>query len=160
MNFKLTTKAVFTALLAVMVIGIGAVVGAHYGWHLSNPAMIAMGLAVPVIFGTATVIQTFPLAATFPTSAQAVNVNTQISRVVMADTDTLATLTHNWLLTAAQLAQFLPLISWYVENPGVSYPVVSFALTDSNTVTMAKTVATGSGGTYVVSLFRPYSATL
>lgn len=158
---KHKSKASFTALLAVL--GVLAIaIGIVMYFHNAAPVHHTVGYlltGLTMLAGT-TIIQTFPIAGTFPTSAQAVGCNTQINRVVMADGDTSATLTHNWGLTAAQLAQFLPLISFYVQNPGVSYPVVSFALTDSNTVTMAKTGTTGSGGTYVVALQRPYSATL
>jgi hypothetical protein len=107
-----------------------------------------------------TVIQTYPIAGTFPTSAQAVSCNTQISRVVLADADTVAVLTHNWGLTAAQAAAFLPLVSYYVENIGATFPPVSFTLTDTNTVSVNKTATTGSGSTLVVVLQRPLSSTL
>ena len=158
---KFTKSKCLTALLAVM--GLCAIVmGAVLIYH--SPASHALAFKIlgtfAVLAGTASVVQTFPIAGTFPTSAQAVSCNTQINRCVFADGDTTLALTHNWGLTATQLAQFLPLITWYIQNPGVTAPVVSFALTDSNTVTMAKVGTTGSGGTFVVTLQRPQSMTL
>ena len=151
---KFTTR-IIAAVLTILAVAV-SVVAYHY--HPSN--MLGMVESFTFLLGIASVVQTFPLAGTFPTSAQAFDCNTQINRCVFADTDTTLTLTHNWGLSVAQLAQFLPLISFYIQNPGVSYPVVSFALTDSNTVTMAKTIATGSGGTFVVIMLRPLSSTL
>jgi hypothetical protein len=158
---KFTTKQVCTALLAVLMLGLtGAGILHHYLGHQITQHAVWMTLtSLTMLTGVATIIQTWPIAGTFPTSAQAVDFNTQISRVVMADGDTVAVLTHNWGISAAQLAAFFPLISFYVQNIGSTAPPVSFALTDSNTVTLNKTGTTGSGGTYVVSLFRPYSAT-
>ena len=161
---KVTTKfmAALATLLAVFAIAVIAVL-AHHQANLTHKA-IAYGLTgLSLLAGTATIIQTYPLAATFPTAAQAFYNNTQISRVVMADGDTTAVLTHNWMLSAAQLAAFLPLIQYYIQaldSAGVTYPILSFALTDSNTVTITKAAVTGSGGTYVVSMQRPLSSTL
>ena len=128
---------------------------------LSHTAKLVLWSVSTLAFGT-TVIQTWPIAGTFPTAAQAFNFNTQISRVVFADADTTATLTHNWGISAAQLAAFFPLIDYYAQNvgtTGTTLPQLTFALTDSNTVTITKTAATGSGGTFVVTLNRPYSTT-
>lgn len=159
MNFasKFTTRTIAVALagLAAVIVGIA---GWQYALHTHHALTMAVN-SFTLMVGVATIIQTWPIAGTFPTSAQAVNYNTQISRVVMADGDTIAVLTHNWMIPAAQLAAFFPLISFYVENVGATYPPVSFALTDSNTVTVNKSGTTGSGGTYVVTLQRPYSAT-
>jgi hypothetical protein len=48
--------------------------------------------------------------------------------------------------------------TWYISTPGTALPLLSFALTDANTVTVNKTSLTGSGGTYTVIIRRPYSA--
>lgn len=129
--------------------------------HLTARSLAGLSMLFTLV-GATTVIQTWPIAGTFPTSAQAVNFNTQISRVIMADADTTATLTHNWGISAAQLAAFFPLINYYAQNVGTNGTTLAqltFALTDSNTVTITKTAATGSAGTFVVEMQRPYSAT-
>jgi hypothetical protein len=153
---KLSTRIITVAVagIAAVVLGWTGFNQAAAGHHLA--AMIATGLTM---LAGSTIITTWPIAGTFPTSAQAVNFNTQIYRVVTVDADTTAVLTHNWGISAAQLAAFFPLISFYVENIGATFPPVSFALTDSNTVTMTKLATTGSGATLVVTLQRPYSAT-
>jgi len=155
MNITAKNKTALLAVLMLSVVAAGTV--AHY--HGIHHALGYMVTALTMLAGS-TVIQTYPIAGTFPTSAQAFYNNTQINRVVMADADTVAVLTHNWMLSTAQLAAFLPIISFYIENIGATYPPVSFALTDSNTVTMNKTATTGSGGTYVVTMARPLSSTL
>jgi len=158
---QFTKTKLFTALLAVL--GLAAIVTGAVLVHnhpISSLMAAKLLASLAVLAGTASVIQTFPIAGTFPTSAQAVSCNTQINRCIFADGDTTLTLTHNWGLTAAQLAQFLPIISYYAQNSGVSANTLSFALTDSNTVTVTRAATTGGGGTFVVSLYRPYSATL
>lgn len=149
--------AAFLAVVGVLAIAIGAVIVHHNPVSHQVIVMVMSGLG---LLAGSTVIQTYPIAGTFPTSQQAVSCNTQIARVVMGDTDTIAVLTHNWGLTAAQAAQFLPLIKWYVENIGATFPPVSFTLTDTNTVSVNKVATTGSGCTLVVALERPLSSTL
>ena len=98
---------------------------------------------------------------TAPTTSQAQVVNSIIAQVFMADTDTTATITHNFQLTAAQLAALYPWICWYVAQFTSSnvqvQPLLSFAL-GTNTVTITKASATSSGGTYNVIVQRPWTA--
>lgn len=106
----------------------------------------------------ATVTYNFPVAgATAPTVAQAAGCNSLTCQVNMADADTTGTITHNWQLTTAQLANLWPLISVRGQDSGTGSPVLSFALTNSVAVTVTKQTNAGSGGTYVVTLLRPHS---
>lgn len=174
-NFKIGIAGVMAVFAVLLTLAVSAVFTQHDLTHThtiftgvyakvhvllaTHDPFIALGLIG--LFGT-TIIQTWPIAGTFPTSQQAVSFNTQTSRVVFADADTVAVLTHNWGISAAQLAAFFPLIDFYAQNAGTAgttLPQLTFALTDSNTVTINKTAATGSGGTYVVTLQRPWSAT-
>jgi hypothetical protein len=171
-KMKLTLpKFLALAVLAVMATALGfttahfvPAIHAIHAIHAHMHLALAVGsLSLSLLASTVTIIQTYPIAGTFPTSAQAFYNNTQISRLVAADSDTVAVLTHNWMLSAAQLAAFLPLITYYIQaldSAGVTLPLLTFALTDSNTVTMTKVAATGSGGTYVVTMQRPLSSTL
>jgi hypothetical protein len=96
-----------------------------------------------------------------PTAVQSQQVEAIACQVSMADTDTIATITHNWGLTAAQLANLDPYINCYVESFATAnspvWPVLSFAF-GTNTVTVNKGSATSSGGTLRVIVRRPWSA--
>lgn len=112
---------------------------------------------------TSTVTYTYPVAGTVaPTTAQMLNANIVIAKVNMADADTTATITTNFGNSqplpppaTTDVASLFPLISVYQLNSGTAYPLITFALTDSNTVTMTKSTAAGGGGTVVVQLMRP-----
>jgi hypothetical protein len=96
-----------------------------------------------------------------PTATQSQTVNAVCAQVFMDDTDTTATITHNFGLTTAQLACLFPFIQWYVDtfkNPSTAiYPVLNWTRA-ANTVTITKVSATSSGGTYNVIIRRPWSA--
>ena len=106
-------------------------------------------MAVVVLYAT-------PVSGTVaPTATQAVG-NSLTCQVGMADADTTATITHNWGLTAANNTALYPWINWYLSTAGTAIPILSFALS-TNTVTITKASAAGSGGTYNVVVQRPYS---
>jgi hypothetical protein len=73
----------------------------------------------------------------------------------MADTETTTTLTHNWKLSTNAQALLYPFIIWYWTTAGTA--LISFALTDSSTVTITKLSGTGSGGTFNVILMKPHT---
>lgn len=105
-----------------------------------------------------TVTYAYPVSGnTAPTAVQAFNSNMLTANVVMVDADTTAVLTHNWNLSTAQLANLWPTIQYYAGVAGTVVPILSFALTNSVSVTMTKVSASGSNGTYVVILMRPHS---
>jgi hypothetical protein len=80
------------------------------------------------------------------------------AQVNFGDTDTIATITHNWQLSTAQLANLWPTIKSYLNtNGGTLLPILTWALTNSVAVTITKVSATGSGGTTTVVLERPHS---
>lgn len=94
---------------------------------------------------------------TAPTLAEALAANSLVAELVAADADTTAAIVHNWKLSTAELNKYFPLVGYYVSGAGTANPIVSFALSDSSTVTMTKVSAAGSGGTYVVVLSRPHT---
>jgi hypothetical protein len=95
-----------------------------------------------------------------PTAAQSANVNAIRAAVSMADTDTTATITHNWGLSAAQLAAGYPDLSFYVNSFGTAnlpvMAVISFSLS-ANAVTITKLSATSSGAVLNCRVLRPWS---
>ena len=84
-----------------------------------------------------------------PTAAQAANINSQaFSVIASADGDTDVVITHNWGLTAAQIALLQP----WPRLFGLQGAAASFALSNwtvkawaANTITLTKTTAGGSG---------------
>lgn len=94
-------------------------------------------------------------SATPPTALKAGVIVSLSAIVFMADTETTAVLTHNWKLSANALALLYPFIVWYWTTAGTAQ--VSFALTDSSTVTITKSTGTGSGGTFNVVLLKPHT---
>ena len=101
---------------------------------------------------------TNPATGTFaPTAAQVQNVNTLTAQVTMGDTDTSAPIVTNFASSAGDLAELFPDVNAYqVTPPGTLMPVLTFAL-GANTVTMTKVSATGSNGTFNVTVARPHS---
>jgi len=73
----------------------------------------------------------------------------------MVDTSTTVTVKHNFALTLAQGSNQFPLVFAYVQTAGTAIPPLVLTLTDSNTITVAKLSAAGSGGTYCVIIMRP-----
>lgn len=94
------------------------------------------------------------IGTTAPTAIQASVVSSLACQVSMGDTDTTGVITHNWGLSAAQNTALQPWLSVWLQTPGTLVPILSFALS-TNTVSITKVSATGSGGTYVVTLQRP-----
>lgn len=148
------------ALGAVGLILVLTMVGLAISGQLHTAAVVnifRMCLAVFVL-GTVTVTYAYPVSGTTPpTSAQAVNSNLLTATVNAADGDTTWTITHNWGLSAAQLANLWPLVHVYVQVSGTAGPLITAALTNSNVVTFGKSSSAGTGGTYVVELQRPHS---
>lgn len=99
---------------------------------------------------------------TAPTPAQSYTQQAMAVAVSFADGDTSATITHNFGVSAAQLAALMPYIQWYCQQlttPATgTYAILTFALTNSNVITVSKTSNVGTGGTYVVIVRRPWSA--
>jgi hypothetical protein len=92
-----------------------------------------------------------------PTVAQAALVNIQTVQVAFgADSDTTATITHNWASpasTAQGVGLITPMVS--VDETSTTSPVaVSVTLTNSLTCTLTKLSAAGSVGTWTVVLSR------
>ena len=107
---------------------------------------------------TEIVTYAYPVTGTTaPTAAQVFNLSLVTAQVSMVDTSTTVTVKHNFALSLAQGSNQFPLVSAYVQTPGTAIPALAIALTDSNTITLNKLSAAGTGGTYCVSIQRPNS---
>jgi len=129
-------------------------------------------LSVLVLVGGSTVVyQSFQTGfsqnagytggATAPTQEQSATVQAVVATVQFSDTDTIATFTHNFGLSAAAAAALAPYIQWYAllfAATTNTYPLLTFALTNTNVITINKISNTGTGSTIVVIVRRPWSA--
>ena len=105
-----------------------------------------------------TVTYAYPVTGTVaPTVAQARHCNALTAKVVFADGDTTATITHNWQESTTALAELSPWCRVYNDTLGTALPYLSFVLTDSVSVALLKAAGNGTGGTFVVILERPHS---
>ena len=152
------------ALLAVLALAI--LPAAVLLFHVSIPALlITLGAGIAGVTVTYQGFQTgqafgggYTGGTTAPTLAQSYQTQAVVAQVSMGDTETTATLTHNMAISTAALAALQPYIQWYLATPGTAVPILSFALTSGNVVTITKASATGSGGIYTVIVRRPWSA--
>lgn len=109
--------------------------------------------------GTAVVTYTYPVSGTTPpTSAQMQNASTVRATVLMGDTDTTATLTHNFAHSTTGIAQLFPDVTFYpvtlTSVSETSPPIVTVGLL-TNSITITKISAVGSGGLWNFMLSRP-----
>ena len=106
-----------------------------------------------------TVTYQYPVSATTvaPTTTQAALTSLLTATVQYGDTDTTATITHNWGLTATQNTALMPVVGIQLTSaPTTAIPVTQGVL-GTNTVTILKASATGSAVTVQVTLMRPHS---
>lgn len=135
--------------LTVLAISAGVGIGL-LGWHLVAIVSTAAGL-----FGTVVVTYKHAVSGTTPpTAIQASKVSALTALVSAADADTTFTITHNWNLTAAQLAALQPWISWVYDTGGTGNTILAFSCA-TNSITVTKGNGAGSGGTYRVTVLRP-----
>jgi hypothetical protein len=164
---RMTTKKLIGAALLALAILPAAV----FVFHLSiaSAFMLAM-CGAPLVFGTATISYAsfqdgsgphggYTGGTTAPTQGQSYTVNAVVAKVTMGDTDVSAAIVHNLGLSTAQLAALQPYITINTDGASVNTvsPILKFTRTDGNTVTMAKDSNTGNGGTYIVTVRRPWS---
>jgi len=107
-----------------------------------------------------TVTYTYPVAGvTAPTAVQALAVNTIVATVEGADADTATLITHNFLMSTADLAFLFPTVVVRQSASGTAASTVIIALTNSVAITFTKATGAGNSGTWVVTITRPHSIT-
>ena len=146
-------KRIGAALLAVF---LGAAVSV-FALHLNVlPVALYVALSLGMI-GTVVAYADPVSGASPPSAAVASQSQSLTATVTFADPDTIATITHNWGLTSAQLLKLRSWISHYYTTSPTVLPQLSFALS-ANAVTINKaSTATSSGGTLNVVIQRPWS---
>jgi hypothetical protein len=101
-------------------------------------------------------------SATPPTSVQASALQEQVAQVNMLDTDTQALITHNFGFDASAPTYFAspqiigPWLQGSAQVGGTYMPAFSFDITNTNVVKMNKVSFLGTGGTFMVTLRRPW----
>jgi len=124
--------------------------------HVSVPAFLTFISAMGMIGSTVTYLT--PGSTTTPaTAAQAANVQSQAVTVNFGDSDTTATITHNFQASTYALALLRPWVQVYAVTAGTAYPALQWALAANTLVITKGNTTTGSGGTYNVIIQRPWS---
>lgn len=104
------------------------------------------------------VIYTYPVAGTVPpTAVQAARVNMVVAHVGGADADTASLITHNFRMSAADLARLFPTVTVRMSDAGTAASTVIVALTNSVAITFTKATAAGNNGTWVIVMSRPHT---
>jgi len=161
------------ALLAVLALALPALAHKEH-WLVMReswryPLRILLGVLESEL-GTVTVTYCHPIlgapTTTAPTAAQAAQIVELAATVFFADTDTQATITHNWGAAGKCPNSYQnwlwPQVFFVKALGGASDSSfatnITFGLTNTNSVTMNKVgIGTGQGGTYNVYLRVPHS---
>ena len=124
--------------------------------HVSVPAFLTFIASMGMIGSTITYLGP-GTGTTAPTTAQAANVQSLAATVNFGDSDTTATVTHNFQSSAAALLALRPWVNIYAAAGGTAYPALSWALGANAVVITKGNTTTGSGGTYNVIIQRPWT---
>jgi hypothetical protein len=100
---------------------------------------------------------TYPGSGTTPaTAAQASACSVQTMSVLFVDTDTVASIVHNWVFDTTALARGLPFSDLEQITGGTASPILQITKS-TNGFQIAKPSWLASGGTLQVTLQRPHS---
>jgi hypothetical protein len=103
-------------------------------------------------------------STTAPTAVQASALEEMVAQVVMLDADTQALITHNWGFDVSAPTYFdapqilMPWNQGPAQPAGTWLPNFTFDITNTNVVKMNKLNFLGTGGTFMLILRRPWSA--
>jgi len=144
------------ALLVFAFFSVALVVSIQHGHGLAKT--IAWGLTtLSFSFGVVVVTYKFPVSGlTAPTDRQVYGLGIVTAQVFMADTDLSAVITHNFGLTAAELADLFPIPIVNATAGATAFDGFTYSAT-ANTLTLTKPSAVGSGGTFNVAILRPHT---
>jgi hypothetical protein len=146
-----STKALFGLVALVLAVTVGAALFGQF--HRAVELVASFSLLVGVV----TVTYAFPVSGiTAPTAIVMSKHAMLTATVAMADADTTATITHNWGLSTAQLADRFPVIIWNYVTAGTVPALLTFSRA-ANAVTVTKPNLANTGGTYEFTLLRPHT---
>lgn len=108
-----------------------------------------------------TVTYAYPATGTVPPTVVQTGPNGDnmvTAQIGFVDADTTAVVTHNWQSPLSDTTFLFPTIKVYLNTVGTAgAPVLTWALTNSVSVTATKVAGAGTGGTLTVVLERPHS---
>lgn len=158
--------------LGAALLGVALLPAAVFVFHLSivTAFMIAMALG-PAVCGVTVTYASFQTGTNYgdgyaggttaPTAIQSRSQPSVAAQVNMADNDTSAVVTHNWGLTAAQLALLEPYVTITMEvftTQNVPVAWIYQVTFNANNIVITKQNATSSGGTARAVIRRPWTA--
>lgn len=142
-------------LAALLVLGFLSVALVVHSQHPVNAVMWALS-TLSLMAGAVTVTYKYPISGlTAPIASQVYGLGVVTAQVNAADTDTSIVVTHNFGLSAAELADLFPLVLINTTAAGVS-PAFTFSK-GTNSVTITKASTSGTGGTFDVIILRPHT---
>jgi hypothetical protein len=141
------------ALLVLMFLSVALVV------HSQHPLSTAMWMFSALSFaaGTAVINYKYPVSASIaPTAQQVYGLGVVTAQVNFGDTDASAVVTHNFGLSANELADLFPAVIVDPTASGTTFPQFTFTKA-ANTVTINKASTSGTGGLFDVIILRPHT---
>ena len=128
-------------------------------FHFQHPLSTAMWIfsALSFAMGTATINYKYPVSASIaPTAQQVYGLGVVTAQVNFGDTDVSAVVTHNFGLSANELADLFPVVIVDPTASGTTFPQFTFTKA-TNAVTIAKASTAGTGGLFDVIILRPHT---
>jgi hypothetical protein len=146
-------------------------IGAAHVFHNPHQAVLALA-PFAFAFGTVVVTYGWPASGTVaPTVQQAMNQNSITAQVSMLNTDTVATIVHNWGAAAIAVnpnasaevgnwpTELFPFVVINIDSTATTtvQPLFQVSVANTNQVVITKNTTTGTQGTFDVVLMRPHS---
>jgi hypothetical protein len=156
----------FLAAFAALFVVVAIVVAIHH-----HAVFLALAPAL-LLFGTTVVTYGWPATGTVaPTVTQAMNQNSITAQVSMLNTDTVATIVHNWGAAAIAVnpnssteignwpTELFPFVIVNIDSTATTtvQPLFQVSVADTNQVVITKNTTVGTQGTFDVVLIRPHS---
>ncbi len=144
------------ALLALAFFSVALVVSIQHG-HTGMKVLAWTFTALSFAFGIPVVTYKFPVSGlTAPTAPQVYGLGLVTAQLTMGDTDLTVDITHNFGLTAAELADLFPVVIMNPTALATVFPGFTFVKA-ANKITLNKPSAVNSGGTFDVVILRPHT---
>jgi hypothetical protein len=155
MKFK-KTVGLLAALLALALLSVALVISIQHG-AVTQKAILWALTSLSVLAGAVTVTYKTPVSGlTAPTAAQVYGLGLISAVLEIGDTDTSAVITHNFGLDANELASRFPIVVMNPTAGGTVFPQFTIAKA-TNSVTLTKASASGTGGSFDVFILRPHT---
>lgn len=150
-------KKAIGLLAALLVLGSLSVALVVHSQHMSLSTTLGLFSALGFAMGTATINYKYPVSASIaPTAQQVYGLGIVTAQVNFGDTDASAVVTHNFGLSANELADLFPAVIVDPTAGGTTFPQFTYTKA-TNAVTINKASTSGTGGTFDVIILRPHT---